>query len=487
MGKVLRDQAARSVACAAWVIALAACGGGGGGGGGIPMTAAAPPAAEVPSASPAAAPLPPLAPSTPLGPATTDEALATPSTTGPEDKIVASKDVVAQCAAPRSGTDPSTNEAFVDKQGTVDSEKRWVRAWIDKTYLWFDEVPTTFLAKASATPVDYFNVLKTPKLTARGRPKDRFHFTADTEAVRILSQSGIELGYGMELAFLSASPPRDIRVAFTEPDSLAAARMARGDRLIGIDGKDVVNGTDVAALNAGLSPQREGESHSFTLRANDGAERTVTFTSAKITHLPVRVWGYETSTGRVGYMLFNDHLATAEIALADWMAALKDYGISDLVIDVRYNGGGYLAIASQLAYMVSSSDVTSDKVFERLQFSKKNPFEQKVVPFISRTLGFSAAAGQALPQLGLKRVTVLTGPDTCSASESLINGLRGVGVQVATSSAAPLVGSPMASILKTTAAPPITRFNFRASTRWGLWRLQRWLSAEVRRAGRSHA
>src|SRR5207253_6520166 len=48
----------------------------------------------------------------------------------------------------------------------------------------------------------------------------------------------------------------------------------------------------------------------------------------------------------------------------------------------------------------------------------------------TQTLGFSAAAGTPLPALDLPRVFVLTGPGTCSASESVLNSLDGVGVQV---------------------------------------------------------
>ena len=52
------------------------------------------------------------------------------------------------------------------------------------------------------------------------------------------------------------------------------------------------------------------------------------------------------------------------------------------------------------------------------------------LPFYSTTQGFSTTAGQPLPSLNLLRVFVLTGPDTCSASESIINSLRGIGVPV---------------------------------------------------------
>lgn len=284
MAKIFENRFARCAACMVWVIALAACGGGGSGGAMFPLTATAP-------ASPAEPPAP-----------------APPESPDPADTIVPSSSVAAQCAAPRSGIDPWTDVAFADRQGTLTDEKNWLRAWIDETYLWFDEVPATLRAKDYATPVAYFDVLKTPKLTATGRPKDRFHFAVDTEEDRSFSQ-GIEVGYGLALAFISASAPRDIRVAFTEPESPAAqAAVVRGDRLIEVDGIDVINGIDTAALQAAISSPREGEQHRFKLRANDGAERTVTMTAASITRTPVQnLRAYTVGDGVVGYMLFNDH------------------------------------------------------------------------------------------------------------------------------------------------------------------------------------
>src|SRR5256886_12910268 len=56
----------------------------------------------------------------------------------------------------------------------------------------------------------------------------------------------------------------------------------------------------------------------------------------------------------IGYMLFNDQLATSEAALISAVNTLKanPTPITDLVIDIRYNGGGFLDIASELAYMI---------------------------------------------------------------------------------------------------------------------------------------
>ena len=79
---------------------------------------------------------------------------------------------------------------------------------------------------------------------------------------------------------------------------------------------------------------------------------------------------------------------------------------------------------------------TTGKVFEQLSFNDKNPFgvtaAQAATPFHTTTQGLDPnfASGQVLPTLNLSRVFVLVGAGTCSASEAIVNGLRGVGVTV---------------------------------------------------------
>jgi carboxyl-terminal processing protease len=138
----------------------------------------------------------------------------------------------------------------------------------------------------------------------------------------------------------------------------------------------------------------------------------------------------------VGYMLFNDHLATSESELVNAFTQLQTAGVTDLVLDIRYNGGGLLDIASEVAYMIAGQQ-TVGQTFELTQFNSKYPSTNPVtgtaitpLGFHSTTQGFSVTAGQALPTLGVSRVFVLTGASTCSASESIINSLQGVNVQV---------------------------------------------------------
>jgi len=388
---------------------LGGCGGGGGGGAG-----AAPPA----------------------GP---------PASSWVQGQFAPESTFAAMCVNPRTGIDPGTKKPYPDAQGTLLDELNWLRSWTNDLYLWFDEVqdqnPATFTTDAT-----YFAALKTTALTASGNPKDKFHFTYATSTWEALEQSGIQAGYGANFVIIAATPPRNVVVAYTEPGSEAAtapASISRGAQVLDIDGVDLVNATDqtsINTLNAGLAPQTVGESHTFTIRdPGSVASRTITLVSADVTVFPVQNTHTITapSGALVGYMLFNDHLATAESALVAAFAQLQAAGVQDLVLDIRYNGGGLLDIASEVAYMVAGPAATAGQTFELTQFNSKHPTVDPVtgaaiapVGFHTTTQGFSVTSGQALPTLNLHRVFVLTTSGTCSASESIINSLQGVNVQV---------------------------------------------------------
>jgi len=340
----------------------------------------------------------------------------------------------AMCAAPRSGTS--------DRRGTVTDQNNWLRSWTHELYLWYGEV--TDRDPSQYTTEAYFPLLKTAATTASGQPKDKFHFTYDTDVWEQLSQGGVSAGYGAEFAILKAtSPDRRIVVAYTEVGTPAASQLQRGDEILQVDGADAVNGNTQAivdTLNAGLFPDNTGENHTFMVRSTAGATRTVSMTSASVTHVPVPITTtFNTASGPVGYIQFNDHIATAETPLKNAISQLDNANVTDLILDLRYNGGGYLDMASELAYMIANPTLTSGRTFEKIVFNDKNPSRNPVTgesltptPFHSTTQGFAGAgtANQPLPTLGLNNVYIITGPGTCSASESIINSLRGVNVNV---------------------------------------------------------
>lgn len=362
----------------------------------------------------------------------------TPNSTAAEPDIATLGDAFDtywnKCAKPRTGIDPYTGKAYPDKQGTLLDELTFLRAWSNQYYLWYNEIPTNLRMADFTNPIDYFEKLMSP------RDKDMYHFTYPSAEWDKLTNSGIELGYGVTWSSGGPTAPRIWKVAIVEPGSpAAAAGLMRGDQLITIDGVDFVNGSDaatVAKINAGLFPETAGAAHSFTFRRGT-ADINVSMQAQEVTALSVKYTRViDTPTGKVGYLSFENHNAVAERQLIDSFNTLKAAGVTDLVLDLRYNGGGLLNIASELAYMVAGP-ATQGKVFERLQYNNKIEAQQtpQIIRFESTAYGFQAGAGTvakgtALPTLGLNRVTVLTTSGTCSASEAVINGLRGVDVEV---------------------------------------------------------
>jgi carboxyl-terminal processing protease len=412
VGRSLAARIARRALLLAALAALCGCGGGGGG----------------------------------ANTATSGDGLTGDSSTWTPGVFEAASDFAALCASPRSGTDPYTDQPYPDRQGTTTDENNWLRSWTHQLYLWYDEVQDE--NPALYTTPDYFQLMKTMETTSSGAPVDRFHFTYPTSVWESLSQSGQEVGYGVDFEIVAATPPRSVIIAYLQPTAslpspTVAANFVRGDTVLQVDGVDVVNADDQASvntINAGLAPSTVGETHTFeVLDPGSSTPRTVQLQAANITSTPVLMETTVTgpSGGTVGYILYNDQIATAESELISAINDLKSKGVTDVVLDLRDNGGGYLDIASELAYMIAGPSQTAGETFELQQFNNQYPTtnpvtDQPITPtlFHTTTQGFSTTAGQPLPTLNMTRVAVITGQDTCSASESIINSLQGVGFTV---------------------------------------------------------
>jgi membrane-associated protease RseP (regulator of RpoE activity) len=359
----------------------------------------------------------------------------------------ASAALAQQCAPGNPHIGDATAPVAV---ASLEVERGWVRQYVDEAYLWYQEVPSVDpRAPAFDDPTDvsrslerYFDALRTPALTPSGKRKDEFSFVYPTAAWQALSRDGVEPGYGIHWWFDSATPPRGTRIAFIEPGSPAqAAGLQRGDRLLEVDGVGIDDPTvaGVATINAALFPL-QGRTHRFRFERDGAALADTVLAAALVVRRPVPLstvldLGAE---GRVGVIVFNEHLGDAERQLVGAMRQMATAGIDDLVLDLRYNGGGFLYIASQLAAMVTDAARTDGRVFERSIYNDKRQAENVLpgTPFYTESCVPDASFArctqvEALPRLGLSRVYVLAGRGTCSASEALVNGLRGVGVEVA--------------------------------------------------------
>jgi carboxyl-terminal processing protease len=336
-----------------------------------------------------------------------------------------------QCEAPRAGT--------ADKAGSLAAEKAWVRSYMDETYLWYKDVPNVdpaaYTAAANGNSVfealkAYFKALKSKATTASGALVDKYSFAVPTaEWTRI--ESGVSSGYGIEFAFIATKPPRLLRVLDVQPGSPAqVAGVLRGDTVVSVDGVGISDntsaGTDI--LNAGIFPKVASKTTVFGLQAaGTTTTRSVTITSSdKIVEVPLPLAStFVDGSKTVGYIVLNTFLVrSAEKQLVDAVAQLKTAKVDELVLDLRYNGGGLTAIAAELAWMVSDASLQG-KTFVNILCNDKNPFPDcnQSFGFPNVAVGFTAPKGQVLPQLGLKRIFVLTSTNTASASEYFINSL----------------------------------------------------------------
>mgnify|MGYP000091051775 CR=1 FL=1 len=405
-----------SIAMAVAVSLIAGCGGGGG--------------STVEREEPTPVTPPPTTPPTGDGP-TWEAGVFEPQST-----------FVARCETPRTGIDPFTGNAYPDTQGSALEEKLWLRSWTNDTYLWYDEVPDNDPDNFSV--IEFFDQLKTTELTPSGTPKDNFHFSQPTDEYNELTQGGVSSGYGFSFEFVSSTSPRELLVRYTEPGSPAAvAGVPRGASLMRVNGIDFVNDNTQAgvdAINAALFPDEDGQTNSFEFMLNDGSTMSADITSASVALSPVQnVRVINTASARVGYFQFNRFIRAAQPGLISAFNQFVDQNVTELVIDLRYNGGGLLALASQVSYMVAGPSQTNNAFFERLQFNDKNPTTNPVTggslqptPFYSTEIDYDAnrLTETPLPSLSLTRIYVLTTENTCSASESVMNALRGIDVEV---------------------------------------------------------
>jgi C-terminal processing protease CtpA/Prc len=300
--------------------------------------------------------------------------------------------------------------------------KPWLRDYFDDAYFWYKISPKP-QPSAYASTSDLFNALLYTG-TDTNFPSDRWSYFGTTAAFNQFFGDGQSMGYGLSVAGLEVTgqPAQPLYVRYVEPKSpAAAAGVVRGDRVISLNGRsaaDIITADDFSALTASAS----GQSLSIVLRNVAGADRTVVVTSA-VYDLTPALPGQVVFTplgGKLGYVVMKDMISQANAPLAQTFADFKAQGVSDVVIDLRYNGGGLVSMGGTLASYVAGNR-GAGQAFAKLLYNDKHASSNESFNFQSPA---SASA------LGVSRAFVLMGRRTCSASELVINGLRGVGVQV---------------------------------------------------------
>ena len=276
-------------------------------------------------------------------------------------------------------------------------------------YFWYAQLAAP---NESAVNIDgYFHSML-------AQPIDRYSFTETTAAHNALFVEGRRIGYGYSLVWADAAQT-SLRVRFVEPLSpVAAAGLRRGDTILSIDG------FNPAAVAAGLLPvvSTVGVPRHFVIRNSAGVQQAIDVQSGDFALKPVTTVATLDATRagapvKVGYLSYTQFVSYSSNDLNQAFAGFAAAGISELILDLRYNGGGSVAVARDLASMVSPP--SAGQLFAYLRFNDKHPEKTLQIRFNGADLPVTPP-----PPGGLDRVFVIASGATASASELVINGLR---------------------------------------------------------------
>jgi hypothetical protein len=211
-------------------------------------------------------------------------------------------------------------------------------------------------------------------------------------------------------------------VRYILPSSDASTKdIRRGDIFYAI------NGTQLTVNN--FSSLLALESSTFSLADyNNGAitpnGRSVALIKTVVAENPILVSKVLTvGSKKVGYLVYNGFFAEYDTQLNSAFGGLKAEGVTDLVLDLRYNSGGSVLSATRLASMITGQ-YTGQVFAQQVWNSKINAFFEANNPEALKNKFTDKIGTAAVNSLGLTKITILTSRSTASASELVINGLK---------------------------------------------------------------
>ncbi len=262
------------------------------------------------------------------------------------------------------------------------------------------------------SPESFFDFLKSPQ--------DRFSILVSDFNELENALMGTTLNNGMEFGlifFPDNSGNVFGYVRYVLPNSDAESKgLQRGIIFNTIDGQQI-NENNFSSL---LSP----DTYTIGLATFDGQNITPTgesveLTKTEITEDPIHISTTLDINGqKIGYLMYNAFTNEFDSQLNSVFAQFLTDGVTDLVLDLRYNGGGSVRTAIYLASMITGQFTGQTFFTEQWNEDRQADFAEDGV-FASSFIN----GGEAINSLNLTRVYVLTTAKTASASELVINGL----------------------------------------------------------------
>ncbi len=288
------------------------------------------------------------------------------------------------------------------KQFVLDNMRFW--------YLWNDRLPATVDLDGFATPDDLLVFLSSfSPPDSGGQPVDRFSFINTVEADQQFFGEGQFEGFGFTSRFEAANDLRLVRVFESSP--AFAAGLRRGQRILALDGRTIDQIEAAEGVGAVLDNNATLE---FLIQRQDGSQFPAIVTKDVVTIQPVPQWRIIDGVGgtKIGYLELSTFISPATPVFAAIFREFVVQGVTEMIIDLRYNSGGLVSVAERLADHLDGAGANG-RVFSRTLFnadrSADNDSEQ-LFDWIDNALD-------------VNNVVIIATRATASASELVANGL----------------------------------------------------------------
>jgi len=254
--------------------------------------------------------------------------------------------------------------------------QNWAAAQLREWYLFPELLPVSSNPAGYGTVDDYIDALTA---TARSQRRDRyFTYLTSIREEDAYYNAGTSGGFGVRLSYDTVARRVFVAESFEGAPALAAG-IDRGAEIVSI-GTSTANLASVASIMAAsgpngvltaLGPDTAGTARVLRVTGGGGGQRDVTVTKADYALTPISSrYGVQilNDGGRqVGYVNLRTFIGTADLALRDAFARFRTAGITQVIVDLRYNGGGAIVIAELFSDLLggqrSTADVQSRTVF----------------------------------------------------------------------------------------------------------------------------
>ena len=279
----------------------------------------------------------------------------------------------------------------------------YVRDVMTDIYLWYREMPNVD-PTSFASPEAYLEAVRYRTLDST------FSYITSREANDAFYSESQFIGFGLSTMVSGV----EMRVLQVFPESPASeAGLSRGDRFVEIGGRPVSALIASGEIESAFGPSEIGVETDIVFVNQAGVRREAHIIKRLVTIPTVSLTRVYTISGRrVGYLFFRNFVTPSYGALDAAFAELSAAGVDELVLDLRYNGGGLVNVAQYLASYIGGAR-TDGQVFAEYFHNDKNAFRNRIIRFENK------------PQhLTLDRLIVVTTGSSASASELVINALR---------------------------------------------------------------